>query len=142
MLEFYQHDLSDIWDQDVDLHGEFGYSLDRFAYNKDCHAFVALADGKYAGFALVDRSVKVGASGCWMEQFFVMKKYRGAGVGKQLALRVFAALPGEWEVGQMPDNTPALAFWRAVIGELTQGDYREHTLTEGWWQGYVQVFVA
>ncbi len=73
-----------------------------------------------------------------MEQFFVMKKYRGASVGKQLALRVFAALPGEWEVGQMPDNT--LAFWRAVIGKLTQGEYREHTLTEGGWQGYEQVF--
>ena len=30
MLELYQHDLSDIWDQDVDAHGEFGYELDKY----------------------------------------------------------------------------------------------------------------
>ena len=30
MLELYQHDLSDIWDQDLDVHGEYGYELDRF----------------------------------------------------------------------------------------------------------------
>ncbi|MGF6243738.1 hypothetical protein P3T42_005503 [Paraburkholderia sp. GAS38] len=27
MLELYQHDLSDIWDQDLDVHGEYGYSI-------------------------------------------------------------------------------------------------------------------
>ena len=30
MLELYQHDLSDIWDQDLDLHGEYGYALERY----------------------------------------------------------------------------------------------------------------
>jgi hypothetical protein len=28
MLELYQHDLSDIWDQEIDAHGEYGYALD------------------------------------------------------------------------------------------------------------------
>ena len=27
MLELYQHDLSHIWDQDLDEHGEYGYAL-------------------------------------------------------------------------------------------------------------------
>ena len=30
MLELYQHDLSGIWDQDLDAHGEYGYALDRY----------------------------------------------------------------------------------------------------------------
>jgi hypothetical protein len=30
MLELYQYDLSDIWDQDLDAAGEFGYGLDRY----------------------------------------------------------------------------------------------------------------
>lgn len=142
MLEFYQHDLSDIWDQDLDLHGEYGYSLDRFWHDADCHPFVALVDGKYAGFALVDGSVKVGECGHWMDQFFVMKKYRRLGVGKELAMQVFAALPGHWEVGQMANNLAAQIFWRAVIAHITRRDYEEHALTEGWWQGQVQVFEA
>ncbi len=142
MLEFYQHDLSDIWDQDLDLHGEFGYSLDRFGRDEGCHAFLVLVDGKYAGFALVDGSVKVGDHGYWMDQFFVMKKYRRFGVGKALAMQVFAALPGSWEVGQMESNPAAQAFWRSVIGQKTHGNYRERTLAEGWWQGRVQIFEA
>lgn len=75
MLELYQYDLSHVWDQDLDAHGEYGYPLDRFWLEPECHPFVALVEGHYAGFALVDRSVKIGPSGYWMDQFFVLKKY-------------------------------------------------------------------
>jgi predicted acetyltransferase len=142
MLELYQHDLSNIWDQDLDIHGEYGYSLDRFWRDTDCHPFVALVDGKYAGFALVDAAVKVGVSGRWMDQFFILKKYRRFGVGRELATQVFTALPGKWEVGQMAENAAAQAFWRAVIRGYTQGNYSEQPLPDGWWPGVVQGFEA
>ena len=142
MLELYQHDLSDIWDQELDADGQYGYALDRYWQDDDCRPFLALVDGRYAGFALVDRSVKVGRSGYWMEQFFVVKKYRRRGVGGALATHVFAALPGAWEVGQMPENIAAQTFWRRVIGSFTGGRYTEHQLVSGWWQGVVQCFVS
>ena len=41
MLELYQHDLSDIWDQDLDSHGEYGYALDRYSETEGFHAFVS-----------------------------------------------------------------------------------------------------
>jgi predicted acetyltransferase len=140
MLELYQHDLSDIWDQDLDSHGEYGYALDRYWDTEGFHPFVATSDGKYAGFALVNQAVRVGTEGYWMDQFFVLKKYRRQGVGQSLATSAFAALPGRWEVGQMPQNHAAQAFWRTVIGEFTSGRYKEHELRTGWWQGVVQVF--
>ncbi|WP_437676961.1 GNAT family N-acetyltransferase [Sorangium sp. So ce131] len=140
MLELYQHDLSDIWDQDLDLHGEYGYSLDRYWSDGQCHPFVATVKGKYAGLALVDTAVKVGRAGRWMDQFFVLKKYRRSGVGRALARAVFEALPGSWEVGQMLLNQPAQRFWRAVIGELTAGGFVEHELRGGSWEGYIQCF--
>jgi hypothetical protein len=40
MLELYQHDLSDIWDQDLDVHGEYGYALDRYWHQPVHQAFV------------------------------------------------------------------------------------------------------
>ena len=52
----------------------------------------------------------------------------------------FTALPGRWEVGQMPENRPAQAFWRDVIGGYTSGRFKEHELRAGGWQGIVQVF--
>ena len=146
MLELYQHELSDIWDQDLDTHGEYGYALDRFwardSGGKTHHAFIVRADGRLAGFALVDEAVKVHPQqpGRWMAQFFILKKYRQRGIGARTAAAVFAALPGRWEVGQMMANEAAQAFWRQVIGAYGSVSYVEHRLTEGAWQGVVQCF--
>jgi len=142
MLELYQHDLSDIWDQDLDIHGEYGYPLDRYWSRPDCHPFVATVSGRYAGFALVDGSVKVGTTGHWMDQFFILKKYRRNGAGRVLARAVFDALPGAWEVGQMVRNESAQAFWRNVIDEYTNSAFVEHELRGGWWEGCVQCFAS
>jgi len=137
MLEFYQHDLSDIWDQDLGANGEFGYELSRYWHTQECHSFVATVAGHYAGFALVDRSVKLGVSGHWMDQFFVMRKYRRSGVGTTLAKGTFAALRGAWEVGEMLNNQGAQSFWRKVISQYTGGAFVEHKLLGGAWEGYV-----
>ena len=140
MLELYQHDLSDIWHQDLDVHGEYGYSLDRYWSGKSCHAYVATVAGRYVGFALVDRAAKVGSDAYWMDQFFILKKYRGRGVGRHLAQQVLAALPGHWEIGQMSENRAAQAFWRSVVAVCTSGQFEEHRISAGWWQGVVQCF--
>ena len=103
MLELYQYELSDIWDQDLDAHGEYGYELDRFWRDPDCHAFVATVAGCYAGLALVDGSCRVGSAvpgSHWMNQFFVLRKYRRLGLGRQMARAVFEALPGLGKSGR------------------------------------------
>ena len=97
MLELYQYELSDIWDQNLDANGEYGYALDRFWSGDGCRAFVATVSGHYAGFALADGAVKIGTIGHWMDQFFVLKKYRRSGLGAARARHVFVALPGRWE---------------------------------------------
>jgi predicted acetyltransferase len=140
MLELYQHDLSDIWDQDLDGHGEYGYALDRFWGGDGCHAFVARVDGHYAGFALVSPELRIGTEGRWMEQFFVLRKYRRHGVGQHLAQTVFGLLPGRWEVGQMPANLAAQSFWRQVIGRYTNGRFKEYDQRAAYWTGIIQVF--
>jgi predicted acetyltransferase len=140
MLELYQYELSDTWDQHLDAHGEYGYALDRYWAADDCRAFVVTVSGHYAGFALADGAVKIGSKGSWMDQFFILKKYRRSGLGATLARHVFQVLPGPWEVGQMPNNLAAQAFWRRVVSEYTQGVYAEHVIASGWWQGVVQCF--
>ncbi len=140
MLELYQHDLSDLWDQDLDLHGEYGYALDSYWRHPKCHAFVFRAAGKYAGFALVDNSVSLPGNELWMAQFFVLKKYRRCGVGSAAARQVFDQVRGRWEVGQMPENVSAQAFWRRVIAEYTGGRFVEHALNDARWQGLLQCF--
>lgn len=140
MLELYQHDLSDIWDQDLDAKGEYGYDLSRYWLDPGCFPYVFLAAGHFAGFALVDQAVKLPGGEFWMDQFFVMKKYRRRGLGRQAAHDVFARHRGAWQVGQMTANKPAQEFWRATITAFTVGGFVEQRLTEGWWQGSIQTF--
>jgi predicted acetyltransferase len=140
MLELYQYELSDIWDQDLDENGAYGYDLARFTDDPNCYACIALIDGKYAGFALVDQAVKIGSQGYWMDQFFILKKYRGNGIGTRLARHTFTTLPGDWEVGQMPENHAARDFWQRAISQFTHGKFTQHQVTEGWWQGSVHCF--
>ncbi len=140
MLELYQYELSDIWDQDLDLHGEYGYALDRFWNTPHSKAYIFKINSQFAGFALIDDRVKLPGGRFWMDQFFVMKKYRRTGLGRYAALHLFQLHLGAWQVGQMPDNLPAQQFWRKVIAEYTDGQFSETQITSGWWQGFVQSF--
>jgi predicted acetyltransferase len=140
MLELYQHDLSDIWDQDLDVHGEYGYSLDAFWRPGPCKPFVFLVDGKYAGFALVDDDVCLPENEFWMAQFCVLRKYRRSGIGAAAAHAIFDLVRGRWEVGQMPRNLAAQKFWRQVIGTYSAGSYTEMELHDARWDGFLQCF--
>jgi predicted acetyltransferase len=140
MLELYQYELSDIWPQDTDAQARYGYDLERHRLGKYFHAHVALAGSQYAGFALVSPARVTRSQGCWMEQFFVLKRFRRQGVGFALARYVLDHHPGEWEVGQMTANTAAQAFWRQTISALFAGAFVEIEVKEGAWQGVVQQF--
>jgi predicted acetyltransferase len=140
MLELYQYELSDIWDQELDCHGEFGYDLSRHQQAQRFFAHVLLINQNYAGFALVAPAIVTQTNGFWMEQFFVLKKYRRSGNGLALAKHVFQSHPGAWEIGQIPRNTAAREFWRRVVARVTDGSFSEVEVTQGWWQGTVQRF--
>lgn len=142
MLELYQHDLSDIWPQDLDPSGRYGYDLSRHRAAERSFAYVALVDGHHAGLALVAPACVTRTEGFWMEQFFIVKRHRRAGVGRGLAGFVILQHPGPWEIGQMPGNHRARSFWRSVIREQTGGAFTEVQVTTGWWQGTVQRFAS
>lgn len=142
LLELYQYELSDIWPQDADAEAKYGYNLDRHRQDERFHVHVAVDGLQCIGFALVAPAFLTQEKGSWMEQFFVLKRHRRNGTGRALALHTLQSYPGLWDVGQMPANTAAQAFWRAVIGTHTEGDFVELQITEGSWQGVVQRFQA
>lgn len=135
LLELYSHDFSEFTGNDISEFGEFGYRyLDHYwTDGEDRHAFFIRADGRLAGFAMV-RRIEVEWS---MAEFFVLRKYRRAGVGSAAAITVFRRFPGRWFVHQLTANTPAQAFWRRVIGTLPV-DSAEGTDAEGTWQRFEQ----
>lgn len=79
MLELYQYELSDIWSQDADTEAKFGFDLERYRQGERFHAHVALVGSQYVGFALVAPAIVTRKNGSWMEQFFILKRYRRSG---------------------------------------------------------------
>ena len=140
MLELYQHDLSDIWDQDLDAQGRYGYQLAKFWTDPSCMAVLFLVGGHYAGFALVDGLTRRSTNQLWMSQFFVLKKYRRLGIGASAACRVFDQLRGRWEVGQMEGNDAARTFWRVTISRYAAGNFSEEAFADQHWRGTLMSF--
>lgn len=111
LLELYQHDLSELDGRDVDGHGLYGYPyLDHYWVDSDRRPFLFDVDGQWAGFALV----RLG-SPTDMSEFFVLRRFRRAGVGRDAASQIFRLLPGPWQLRQLRSNPGATTFWRRVI---------------------------
>jgi len=71
-----------------------------------------------------------------------MRKYRHKGVGEYVARHIFDQFPGDWQAGQITENSAATQFWRKVIARYTHGNYQEYVLENENWHGPVQVFVS
>ena len=145
LLQFYLYDFSEFHDEDADTDDtgrfrEYRY-LDDYWRDPDRHPFLFRVDGRLAGFALVRRLERPGSEPTWgMAEFFIMRRYRRLGLGRQAAVALFDRFPGRWEVGQVHENTGAIAFWRRVIAEYTAGRYSEVGTDDPNWPGPVQRF--
>ena len=69
-------------------------------------------------------------------EFFVMLKYRRAGVGRQALFQVLDKNRGRWGLGYHPKNIASAHFWPAVIKEYTGGQYEsisnpKHVYSDG-----------
>jgi predicted acetyltransferase len=143
LAEMYIYDFTEFTGEDPGDDGRFPTDwLGRMWTEPDHYAFIARADGKLAGFALVRRGSEFGDESMpWnMAEFFVMRKYRRSGVGRTLATAMFDRFRGTWQVHQIEKNAPAQAFWRRIIGDYTKGAFAERMLEDPKRAGPVQIF--
>jgi predicted acetyltransferase len=115
LFEHYCHDMSEWFD--VDTLGDGSYSYDTAPFWAGAHeVYLARVGESIAGFAVI------GLVGTWdVREFFVLRKFRRRGVGKQMAALVWNEHPGEWLVRVLEANAPAVLFWRTAIS----GSYQE-----------------
>ncbi|MCP9486219.1 MAG: GNAT family N-acetyltransferase [Gaiellaceae bacterium MAG52_C11] len=130
LYPLYLHDLSAFTEHyalDEDAQWQPSY-LEDWLTRPGSHSLLIRADGRPAGFALVaetpfpymPRDVDY-----HLAEFFVAAPYRRRGVGRAAALDTLQAFQGTWNLSVVDRNLPALAFWRAVIADLTGCDYNE-----------------
>ena len=143
LFQLYQYDFSEIMGGDVEDDGVFRYiSLGDVWDDERAHVFITRVDGRLAGAAIVtERSHFTDDTDvAFMDEFFVMRKFRRTGVGSEFASRLFDMYPRRWEVAEVAPNTAGAAFWRSVIGKYTDGDFEERIEDSDKWNGPVQTF--
>jgi predicted acetyltransferase len=80
LFQFYEYDFSEIEGARVAEDGRF-HHLDNAAFEQ---AYFIQANGDLAGFALVNRKASHVVDGeivWWMQEFFIMRRYRHASLG-------------------------------------------------------------
>jgi predicted acetyltransferase len=127
LLELYIHDLSEIFEFDVRPDGRFGY--DRLpSYWREPERrfpFLIRVGGELAGFALVTRGSPATEDPADLDvaEFFVLRRYRRRGVGRQAAHALWDRLTGSWVVRVADRNDRGRAFWEPVVSAYTGGRF-------------------
>jgi predicted acetyltransferase len=60
-----------------------------------------------------------------LSEFFIARAARLHGFGRSATRLILDRFAGQWEVTQNSRNPAAVAFWRRVIAQYTDGAYRE-----------------
>jgi predicted acetyltransferase len=118
LLELYIHDFSEFRKTELGSDGRFGYpKLPLYWREQGRHPLLVRMDGGLIGFALVKRGSEISGSGSvWdMAEFFVLRGYRGRGIGSEIAHKIWRQFPGSWEVRVMQSNRSAHRFWQRAI---------------------------
>ncbi len=133
LAQLYQYDFSEFLPGEVDGNGQYPYiDVRRYLTHRGHKAYLARSNGYWCGFVLVSDHLhrRRGGDGRYLAEFFVMRRYRRQGIGRELAFKTFDTYRGYWEVAEVGSNGPAQTFWRKVIGEYTRGRYEEKTINE------------
>ena len=85
---------------------------------------------KRQGFNVVitARTVAKASSDFEVIEFFLLRGFRGRGVGQSVALDIFRRYPGRWVLKVLPENEPAMAFWRKTIAAAGALPFTEETV--------------
>ncbi len=143
LLELYLFDLSRIDGRGVDRRARYGYPyLNAYWRERGRFPYVMRVDGKWAGFALVNRWSPLEGADWSVAEFFILPPYRQRGFGDVLARWIFAHHKGTWHVAELRANREGTAFWRKVIGRFTRGRYDEKSIRTEEWDGPIQIFVS
>jgi ribosomal-protein-alanine N-acetyltransferase len=72
--------------------------------------FLVRYNNELAGFVIIDKKGSEPNIDFNMAQFFILRKFKGKGLGKYVAHLSFSLFKGSWEVMVMPKNKGAYLF--------------------------------
>lgn len=133
MARFYVYDLScycgfesDEYDWTLPQDGLYeANDYKKYFIEANRKAYLIKVNNEIAGFVLLNKIGTTDKLDWNMAQFFILARFQNKGIGKQVAQKIWQMHQGIWEVSALPENKPAIIFWRNAINEFTKGNYQE-----------------
>jgi predicted acetyltransferase len=128
LFELYLHDMSETFPQLVlGADGRFGYAHlpAYFAEPERRFPLWIRRGGELAGFALAMRGSPATDDPAHLDvaEFFVLRRYRRTGVGRDAAFALFDRIRGHWVVRVSTGNPRGSAFWPGVVADYSGGAF-------------------
>jgi predicted acetyltransferase len=133
LLQLYAYDFSEYFKDEISESGSYGYDrLLRYYWNTDNpDPFIIRVNGNIAGFVMVKKKEFRKTNYNSIAEFFILKMYRGLGVGTKVSQMVFKRFPGRWYVDVIRASKPACLFWEKVISDVARGNYGKFESEDG-----------
>jgi ribosomal-protein-alanine N-acetyltransferase len=133
MVSYYAYDISEFmgWAQQDDGRHSIGMDFIKYWKEKNTYPFIIKYQDELAGFVIIDKNVSDSINDFNIAQFFILRKFKGKGLGRHIASHCFDKFFGKWEVFVMPNNEGAYRFWRKIINDYTHHHYKEYTRQVG-----------
>lgn len=137
LLQFYQYELSAWYPIAFGEDGRYAIaSRADYLAQPGTQAWLILADGELAGFAVVDDELLDPRRDLNLGYFFVARRFRGRGIGAAAFGGLLARYPGAWELYYLARNGAAAAFWPKAF---ERAGVREVAVSEATVQGAAYV---
>lgn len=131
LLQFALYDGSFYIDNKINEKGIFEYKwFDNYFIDKDRFAYFIKQNNNILGFVMINSNLKVkhDCPAQTIAEFLILPQYRKKHIGKIVAYKVFDTYSGEWEVEPMDNNAGAYEFWKKIISEYTNSNYKAYKL--------------
>jgi predicted acetyltransferase len=127
LLQLYIHDLSAAFPSvEMGADGRYDYEELPLYWSEPERRFPFLIkfESRVVGFALITRGSPATDDPDVFDvaEFFVIRRHRRSGVGREAAFHLWNRFPGRWTVRVSEGNPGALRFWQFVTDRYTTGD--------------------
>lgn len=122
MFQYYIYDMSEYTKFCPNEDGTYTVDesiihLNDYWTNSNHHPYLIMVDYEIAGFSLI-RAFPFAPEYYDIGQFFILRKYKGMGLGRKAFELSVKRHPGKWITRVLPDNQGAYSFWMKVITDF------------------------
>lgn len=132
LFHYYVYELAGFGKWPCSSDGVYTYNpslLNPYWQRQDHWPYLIYHCDELAGFCLL-RRYPLNQERYDIDQFFIISRFKGSGIGKAAFKLAVSKYPGAWQTRVMLENLPALKFWRSVINSLTEGEFKEQIATD------------